>query len=86
MLVWMSTLLKKYIYFYNKTTLQGKSSNEDRFWQQEQPKPSIFLSKIFNKNVLISEKEGNTNLFMPNKIASQIEGETLRPIFTEFCV
>ena len=46
----------------------------------------FFFLKYFKKNVLISEKEGNTNLFMPNKIASRIEGETLRPIFTEFCV
>ena len=35
-----------YIYIYNKTTLQGENSNEDQFWQQEQPKPSIFLPEI----------------------------------------
>ena len=46
MLVWMSTLLYIYIYIYNKTTLQGENSNEDQFWQQEQPKPSIFLPEI----------------------------------------
>ena len=73
--------------FYNKTTLQGESSNEDRFWQQEQPKPSIFLPKINQKtNVLISEKGGNTDLSMPNKIASQTGGETLQPMSTELCV
>ena len=37
--------------FYNKTTLQGESSNEDQFWQDiEQPKPiSIFISEINQK-------------------------------------
>ena len=33
--------------FYNKTTLQEESSNED--WPQEQPKPSIFLLEIKKK-------------------------------------
>ena len=57
--------------FYNKTTLQGGRSNEDRFWQQEQPKPSIFLLEINQKtDILISERGGNTDLSMPNKIAS----------------
>ena len=47
----------EHIPFYNKTTLQRESSNEDMFWQQEQPKPSIFLPKINQKiDVLISEK------------------------------
>ena len=36
--------------FYNKTTLQGESSNEDQFWQQEQPKPSTgFFPEINQK-------------------------------------
>ena len=62
--------------FYNKTTLQGKN-----------PKPSIFLPEINQKtDVLISEKGGNIDLSMPNKIASQTGGETLQPMSTELCV
>ena len=73
--------------FYNKTTLQGQSSNENQFWQQEQSKPSIFLPNINQKtNLLISEKGGNTDLSMPNKIASQTGGETLQPMSTELRV
>ena len=33
--------------------------------------------------MLISEKEENTNLSRPNKIASQTGRETLQPMFTE---
>ena len=87
--------------FYNKTTLQGESSNEDQFWQdKEQPKPiSIFIPEINQKtddvfileinkktDVLTSKKGGNTDLFMPNKIVSQTGGETLQPMSTELHV
>ena len=73
--------------FYDKTTLQEESSNEDQFWQQEQPKSSIFLLEINQKiDILISEKRGNIDLSMPNKIASQTGGETLQPMSTELRV
>ena len=50
-------------------------------------KPSIFLPEINQKtDVLISEKGGNIDLCMPNKIASQTGGETPQPISTEFHV
>ena len=51
-----------------------ESSNEDQFWQQEQPNPSIFLPEINQKtDVLISEKWRNTDLSIPNQITSHGE-------------
>ena len=50
-------------------------------------KPSIFLPEINQKtDVLISEKGGNIDLCMPNKIASQIWGEILQPMSTKLRV
>ena len=73
--------------FYNKTTLRGENSNEDQFWQQEQPKLSIFFPEINQKtDVLISEKGGNIDLSMPNKITSQTRRETLQPMSTKLRV
>ena len=73
--------------FYDKTTFQGESSNEDQFWPQEQPKSSIFLLEINKKiDIFISEKRRNIDLSMPNKIASQTGGETLQPMSTELYV
>ena len=54
------------IAFYNKTTLQGESSNEDQFWQDiKQPKPITDKEQPKPISIFISEINQKTNVFIP---------------------
>ena len=85
MLEWMSTLLNIFP-FITKLPFRGRALMKINFGNKNNQNLVFFFLINQKTDVLNSEKRGNTDLSMPNKIASQTGGETLQPMSIELHV
>ena len=69
MLEWMSTLLNIFP-FITKLPFRGRALMKINFGNKNNQNLVFFFLINQKSNVLISEKGGNTDLSLPNKIAS----------------